>query len=179
MIMKIIAGKLGGRRFNAPRGNRTHPMSDKVRGALFNSLGNMTGMTVLDAFAGSGALGFEAISRGASFATLVDNDKKAYSAMKENASILGLNEKCKITNANISTWSDNNPDQKFSIVIAAPPYDRLQPATVDKLCRHLINDGLFVLDWPGKLDLLKLSGMELTDQKNYGDAQLLFYRFAS
>ncbi len=177
--MKIIAGTLGGRQFNAPRGHRTHPMSDKVRGALFNSLGNITGVTILDCFAGTGALGFEAISRGASHATMIDNDKKAYSVMKESAATLGANDRCKITNANVSSWSDNNAGQLFSIVIAAPPYDRLQPATVAKLTRHVAKGGLFIIDWPGKQDPPELADMKRSEQKKYGDAQLLFYTFAS
>lgn len=177
--MKIIAGTLGGRRFNSPRGNRTHPMSDKIRGALFNSLGNISGFTVLDGFAGTGALGFEALSRGASHATMIDNDKKAFSVMKENAATLGVNGSCKITNANISSWSNNNRDQTFSLVIADPPFNRLQADTVQKLTRHLEKDGLCILNWPGKQEPLEIAGMKLTDQKKYGDAQLLFYRFAS
>jgi 16S rRNA (guanine966-N2)-methyltransferase len=177
--MKIIAGTLGGRRFNAPRGNRTHPMSDKIRGALFNSLGDIVGRTILDAFAGSGALGFEAISRGALHATMIDSDKKAYSIMKENAATLGVNDRVKITNANVSSWSNNNMDQVFSILIIDPPFDRLQPNTLQKLTRHIEKDGLCVVNWPGKQEPLQLERMKLNDQKNYGDAQLLFYRFAS
>ncbi len=177
--MKIIGGKLGGRRFNAPRGNRTHPMSDKARGALFNSLGNVSGMTVLDAFSGTGAIAFEALSRGAARATLIDNDKKAYFVMKESAAILGVNDSCKVTHANVSSWSDNNPEAVFSIVVAAPPYDKLQPAVVTKLVRHTAKDGVFVVDWPGKLEPIELEGMELYNRKNFGDAQLLFYRSAS
>ena len=72
--MRIIAGYLGGRQFNSPRSNRTHPMSDKARGGLFNALGDISGLTVLDAFAGSGALSFEAISRGAESVIAVDID---------------------------------------------------------------------------------------------------------
>lgn len=177
--MKIIAGSLGGRRFNSPRGNRTHPMSDRMRGALFNSLGDLSGLTVLDAFSGTGALGFEALSRGADSVVLIDSDKKAYFTMKESALDLGLKDNCKIISANAFGWSDNNPDTTFSIVIAAPPYDKLQPQLIEKLTRHTKEDGVFIVDWPGKLEPIKLESMQLTDQKNYGDSQLLFYRFAS
>ncbi len=177
--MKIIGGSLGGRRFSAPRGNRTHPMSDKARGALFNSLGDISGLTVLDAFSGTGAIAFEALSRGASHATLIDNDKKAYFVMKESAAGLGVSGRCKITNANVSSWSDNNPDATFSIVIAAPPYDKLQLQLINKLVRHTEKDGILVVDWPGKLAPPDIEGMKLSHQKIFGDAQLIFYRFAS
>jgi len=70
--VRIIAGYLSGRQFNSPRSNRTHPMSDKARGGLFNSLGDISGLSLLDAFAGSGALSFEAISRGTASSVAVD-----------------------------------------------------------------------------------------------------------
>jgi 16S rRNA (guanine966-N2)-methyltransferase len=177
--MKIIAGTLGGRRFNAPRGNRTHPMSDKIRGALFNSLGDISGVTVLDAFGGSGAVAFEAISRGAIFATMIDTDKKAYFTMKENAAILEVNEKCKIIRANVSSWSDNNTEQLFDIVLLDPPFDKLKVALLNKLSRHLAKNGRLIVSLGGKQTPLSLDGMQLTDQKKYGDAQLLFYKSAA
>jgi 16S rRNA (guanine966-N2)-methyltransferase len=101
-------------------------MSDKARGGLFNALGDLSDLSVLDAFAGSGALSFEAISRGASSAVAVDIDKSAYQAMQESISALGLEDKIKAIRANVSGWSDNNSDALFDIVIAAPPYDDLQ-----------------------------------------------------
>ena len=69
--MRVIAGRLGGRLFDSPHTRRTHPMSDKARGALFNMLGDIEGMHVLDPFAGTGALSFEAISRGAASALAI------------------------------------------------------------------------------------------------------------
>jgi 16S rRNA (guanine966-N2)-methyltransferase len=78
--VRIIAGSLKGRTFSEPHGHRTHPMSEKVRGALFNALGDIEGLTFLDAFAGSGALSFEAASRGAKSVIAIDKDGPAYSA---------------------------------------------------------------------------------------------------
>ena len=71
--MRIISGVLGGRVFKAPNGNKTHPMSEKIRGAMFNSLGDISGLTVLDAFSGSGAVAIEAFSRGAEHVVAVDS----------------------------------------------------------------------------------------------------------
>lgn len=173
--MKIIAGRLGGRLFDNPKGNRTHPMSDKARGALFNMLGNIEGATVLDAFAGTGALSFEAISRGAIYATAIDADKRAFFTIQTNIKKLGLEEYCKATRANVSSWSDKNPDKTFSIVIAAPPYDHLQSQIVEKLTKHVTPKGRFILDWPGKAEPLQLEGFTIFRQKRYGDAQLVIY----
>src|SRR3982751_643389 len=113
--MRIIAGTLKGRIFQEPHGHRTHPMSDKVRGALFNALGDIEGLTVLDAFAGSGALSFEAVSRGAKDTIAIDHDRHAIRALKENVTSLGLDGSVKAINANSSSWSGNNPDTRFDI----------------------------------------------------------------
>lgn len=174
--MRVIAGRLGGRNFEAPRGHRTHPMAERVRGALFSALGDIEGLSVLDAFSGSGALSFEAISRGASHATAIEIDKNAHQAIKDNIDKLGLDGLMKAVRANSSGWSDNNPDKHFDLVFAAPPYDSLQERTLEKLSRHVRDGGLYVLDWPGKQDPPKLDKLELIKANNYGDAQLLFFK---
>lgn len=177
--MRIIAGKLGGRNFESPRSQRTHPMADRVRGALFNALGDIEGLTVLDAFAGSGALSFEALSRGAQSALMIEIDKPAQRAILASIQMLSLSGQAKMIAANCSGWSDNNPEAQFDIVIAAPPYDQLQLPAVTKMTRHVKGaDGLFVLDWPGKAAVPGFEGFEQIEQKSYGDAQLVFFRRA-
>jgi 16S rRNA (guanine966-N2)-methyltransferase len=173
--MRIIAGKLGGRVFQAPHGHRTHPMADKIRGALFNVLGDIEGLTVLDAFAGSGGLSFEAISRGAKSAIAIDHDGPAHKTLMRNIQDLGLEQEVKATKANASGWSDNNPEAQFDIVILAPPYDNLQKNLLAKLVKHTKDDGILVLDWPGKEEIPEFDGLEQITDKNYGDAQLIFY----
>jgi 16S rRNA (guanine966-N2)-methyltransferase len=173
--MRIIAGKLKGREFKSPRGHHTHPMSDKIRGALFNVLGDVEGLTFLDAFAGSGALAFEAVSRGAASAVAIDNDKNAQRAIKENIKELDTN-RVKAIAAGASSWSENNYDKQFDIVLLDPPYDNLQINLLEKLAdRHVKPGGLAVLSIAGKLDVPNL-GLEVVANKSYGDAQLVFYR---
>lgn len=174
--MRVIAGSLGGRSFDSPKSARTHPMGDRIRGALFNTLGDIEGLTVLDAFAGTGALSFEAVSRGAVSALAIEIDKPAQRSIADSIRILGLEKAVKLIKANCSGWSDNNASQQFDLVIAAPPYDDLQPEVVAKLTRHIAKDGLFVLDWPGKQPAPVLAGLDIVEQKSYGDAQLVFYR---
>jgi 16S rRNA (guanine966-N2)-methyltransferase len=77
MRLRVIAGELGGRFFDSPDSDATHPMSERMRGSLFNILGDIKGKTILDAFAGSGALSFEAVSRGAVHALTLEKDKIA------------------------------------------------------------------------------------------------------
>jgi len=174
--MRIIAGSLGGRAFSSPRSNRTHPMSDKARGGLFNALGDIDDLTILDAFAGSGALSFEAISRGAASAVAVDIDKNAYQSIQENIVSLDLKDRIKAIRANVSGWSDNNPELLFDIVIAAPPYDDLQPILVSKMISHVKPGGLFILDWPAKEPIPVFEKLKTVANHNYGDAQLIFFR---
>lgn len=174
--MRIISGYLGGRQFESPHGHRTHPMSDKIRGAIFNMLGDIKGLHVLDAFAGSGALSFEAISRGARSVTALDIDNNAKRTINENIAILDLAERIKFIHINAGTWSNKNRQALFDIVLCDPPYDDVQLLSLYKLVRNVKPNGLYVLSWPGKIEIPKLKELEIVAQKDYGDAQLVFYR---
>ncbi len=174
--MRIISGSLKSRQFQSPHGHRTHPMSEKVRGALFNMLGDIKGLTALDAFAGSGALSFEAVSRGAKNVVAVDTDKSAHKIIVNSVGELGLTDQIKVIKANISGWSDNNPDIRFDVVLADPPHDDLQQDRLEKLVKHVNESGLLVLNWPGKLDIPIIEGLKRVEERSYGDTQLVFYR---
>jgi 16S rRNA (guanine966-N2)-methyltransferase len=174
--MRIVAGYLKGRVFSEPHGHHTHPMSEKVRGALFNTLGDIDGLTILDAFSGSGALAFEAVSRGAKSAVAIERDPAVQKIVKRSIEDLNLSGQIRAIRASAGGWSDNNPDMQFDIVILAPPYDDLQPNLLQKLTRHVKTDGTLVLDYPGKENPPIFEGLEEVRNKEYGDAQLVFYR---
>lgn len=174
--MRIIAGSLGGRHFEAPKGHRTHPMSEKIRGGLFAALGDIDGLTVLDAFAGSGALAFEAISRGAESAVAIDIDKSAINTVVNSAQKLDISAKIKAIRANSSGWSDNNPDQKFDLIFCDPPFDQVKTNLLQKLTVHLKESSVFVVNLPGSVKPFELAGMKIVKAKDYGDAQLVFYK---
>lgn len=174
--MRVIAGDLGGRIFDSPRTHRTHPMSDRVRGALFNTLGDVKGLTVLDAYSGTGALSFEAISRGAASALAIDVDKDAYLCIVDNIANLKLNDRVTVLLKNVSGWSRNNQHKTFDIVLADPPYNDIRPNVIERLFGHLVPGGLLVLSWPGKEAVRTFDGVEIIAAKTYGDAQLVFYR---
>ena len=151
-------------------------MSDKVRGALFNVLGDIEGLTFLDAFAGSGALAFEAASRGAKSVTAVDRDSSAHKILEQNAKELGL-KSVKVVKANTGGWSIHNMEKKFDILLLDPPYKELQLDLIERLIkRHLKSGGLAVLSFPGKTKTEDLANTEIVAIKYYGDAQLIFYR---
>lgn len=174
--MRVIAGFLGGRTFASPHGHRTHPMSEKVRGAIFGVLGDIKGLTVLDAFAGSGALAIEAISRGARTAVAIEVDKGVYKIMKENIASLDLSERIKAIRAFAGAWSTRNEAQKFDLILLDPPYDDVPYRDLKKLPIHLADGGTLVLSWPGHAEPLKFNGLTSVLTKNYGDAQLVFYQ---
>lgn len=153
-------------------------MGDKVRAALFNVLGDISGLTVLDAYAGSGALAFESISRGAAEAVTVDIDKKAHLCITENVEALGLSDQVQPTRANISSWSNNNRDRLFDIVFCDPPYDTISEAHIRLLSRHLEANGTLVLSWPASERLPQLSQLRLLSEHTYAEARLLFYKRA-
>jgi 16S rRNA (guanine966-N2)-methyltransferase len=173
--MRIIAGALGGRNFVSPHSHRTRPMSDKVRGALFNSLGDIDGLEVLDAFAGSGALSYEALSRGAKRVVAIDIDKAAQNAIAENIKMLNLNNSMKLVKAGAGPWLSTT-DQVFDIILCDPPYDDIQPKLLFKLADRLKHEGVIIFSLPPKADFSLSSNYELLTEKSYGDASLSFYK---
>jgi 16S rRNA (guanine966-N2)-methyltransferase len=175
--MRIIAGRLGGRVYDTPGTHRTHPMSDKVKGALFNVLGDIGGLTVLDAFAGSGALSFEAASRGAAHVVAIDNDRSAQITIEQNIRSLNLRNKVKLIKASANAWLSTNEDALFDIVLCDPPYDNLQNSLLVRLAERVTLDGLIVLSLPPNADVsLPSENYKLEIDKDYGDARLVFYR---
>jgi 16S rRNA (guanine966-N2)-methyltransferase len=176
MRLRVIAGTLGGRFFESPETTTTHPMSERVRGALFNSLGNLDGQTVLEPFAGSGALSFEALSRGAKSALLLERDKRAQATIARNIEALGLVNKAKLVKVNCRTWSEANMDTLFDLLLIDPPYHDMQLSTVALLIRHLKPNGLMVLSYQGRGVAPTVNGVVVVDTRLYGDAALAFYR---
>ena len=174
--MRIIAGSLGGRQFDAPVGHKTHPMGDKQRGALFNTLGDITGLTVLDLYAGSGALSFEAISRGALRSTAVELDKSAQDAIMNNIHALGLAGQATLASSRVASWSKKHITDWYDVVLCDPPYDRVLESSVQKLTTHVARGGVFVLSWPAQLPIPKFKGLELIKSNGYANARLIFYK---
>lgn len=176
--MRIVSGTLGGRTFDAPRGHRTHPMSDKVRGAIFNILGDISGLTVADLFAGSGAISLEAISRGAASSLAIEADKVAYAAILKNITSLSLSDAVTVHKMYVHSWLNRTNDQ-FDLVIADPPYDDLQYKTLDALPRVVKPGGLLVYSLPPTARLVLPNTCEKITEKSYGDATLAIYRKVS
>lgn len=174
--MRIIAGSLGGRLFDSPGTHKTHPMSDKLRGALFNILGDISGLNALDPFGGSGALSFEAISRGAAHVTVLDDDKTAQKTIASNIAALQLPSSIHLVRAHAGAWLRTNPDTTFDLVLCDPPYDNLQPKLLEALGLRVAGEGTLVLSYPADMPAPELPNLVNIEQRSYGDAQLVFYK---
>lgn len=174
--MRVIAGSLGGRQFESPGSKQTHPMSDKIRGALFNILGDISGLSLFDPFAGSGAISIEAASRGATKIVAIDRDKQAYKIIAKNVESLKLSSVIEVVHGNAVSWSNGHKDTVFDIVVLDPPYDKVLYTTLIKLSVHVAPTGLLVVSLPGDEDSFTLPGFEPAVKKSYGDARLAFYK---
>jgi len=123
--MRIIAGTLKGRRLEGPSGPGLRPTSDSLRETLFNVLGaSIAGATLLDAFAGTGAVGLEALSRGARQVTFVERDRAALAALRENIARCRVEESCVIVSADFQSLASRRPAPgPFNCVFLDPPYE--------------------------------------------------------
>jgi len=172
--MKIIAGEFGGRSLISPDHQTIHPMSQKMRGAIFSSLGDINGLSLLDAYSGSGAISFEAYSRGLSNITAIDKSYYSAKAFLTNKNILDIANSVNFKKMSIESWLKIN-HQKFDIIVADPPYDNVNSVTISLLANILKLKGILVLSWPTKKNLPDLNAIKIK-QKKYGDSQLIFYQ---
>ena len=176
MKIRLIAGHYGGRIIEGSGTNRTHPMGERIRNALFNKISaELDGAKVLDAFAGSGSLGLEALSRGATHATFVEKDRVAQKVIDNNIALLNLSDQTTLVKANLSSWLSKT-DECYDIIFADPPFDDPQLSTVSDLFALLKPNGLMVLSYPGKGERPTETGVVVVDNRSYGNAALAFYR---
>lgn len=176
MRVRLIAGTLGGRFIETPETSKTHPMGERIRGALFNTLGDVTGQVVLDAFAGTGALGLEALSRGAAAATFVERDRVAQKVLAETIQKLGVGDRSTLIRTSVANWDETSSSPVYDLIFADPPYHDMQIATVSRLVKYLHPKGLMILSHSGRESAPTVNGVVVVDNRSYGDAALAFYR---
>lgn len=174
MSLRIVAGSLGGRRLVAPRGSETRPTSERVREALFSILGPMDGLVVLDLFAGTGALGLEALSRGAARVVFVEQARSALEALGRNVDALGVRADVAIFPTTVERACPKLPGP-FDLVLADPPYADLSTAArgLDALARRglLAEAGRIVLEHRAS-DVPRCSLITFGEPRLYGDTGL-------
>lgn len=151
-------------------------MSDKVRAALFNILGPLNGYAVLDAYAGSGALGFEALSHGAQTVVAVEIGRAAIKAINSNIETLNVSFQYRLETQKVETWLAKNPEAKFDLIFAMPPYALLDKELIQRIGGLLSPEGILVVEFNRQTDPFALDGLRLVDTRSYGDPKLAFYK---
>lgn len=186
--MRIVGGKFKGHGLAGPAGSATRPTSDRVREAIFNILNHgidgfvLDDARVLDVFAGTGALGLEAISRGARFCQFVDESAEARGIIRRNADALGVIGLCKIWRRDATRLGPAAPQPAFDLVFADPPYGKgLGARALQSLVEGgWLNSGaVVVLEESTGAEVPDVAGLSLLDRRDYGDTQVRFYRFAN
>jgi 16S rRNA (guanine966-N2)-methyltransferase len=175
--MRVVAGQYRGRRLTAPRGTDVRPTSDRVREAVFSILGDISGLRVLDLFAGSGALAIEALSRGAASATLVENGRAALEAIRANLAPL-QDADADVVGADAVVWLGGKRGP-YDLVFLDPPYSeagKLAGPLSQKLPAALSPNALIVSE-SDKRDPLVLD-FPLEDERAYGHTRIAIHRAA-
>lgn len=171
--MRIIAGKAKGRRLKAPKDRATRPMQDRIKEAVFSSLGSaVAGASVLDLYAGTGSMGLEALSRGASRAVFVERDRKALTVLRDNCAAVDLGGD--VVAGDVAPFLASG-SEAFDLVFIDPPYpdsDESVLAIMTAVGRRTAPDGLVVLHRPVGATLPETESLVLVDERRYGGAQL-------
>jgi 16S rRNA (guanine966-N2)-methyltransferase len=182
--MRIVGGRLRGRALVAPTSNAVRPTADRLREALFNILAHaycdpVTGARVLDLFAGTGALGLEALSRGAAFALFVDDGAQARALMRENVAALGLGGVSKIFRRDATRLGAAHPLEPFSLAFLDPPYGHglaEQALASAHAGGWLAPDALVVVEEAAKAGVVAPAGFDELERRVYDDTALIVLR---
>jgi 16S rRNA (guanine966-N2)-methyltransferase len=179
--MRIIAGRYKGRRLDAPRWPGLRPTADKLRETLFNIVAaDVPGARVLDGCAGTGAVGIEALSRGAAHVTFVDNDRRALELVGRNLARCGIGEGYAIIRADLGTAAAQLPQADFDLIFLDPPYDTDPVAVVRAVEERLASGGLLVLEYARRRGAPAAIGrLVRVREVTSGDSALGFYRTQS
>ena len=186
--MRIVAGKHRGRRIAAPPGDAVRPTSERTREALFNILAHgrfapapvFEAARVLDVFAGTGAFGLEALSRGARFGTFIEKDRRAREVLAANIRALGETSRTRLLAADATV--PPRADGPYDLVFLDPPYrSGLAPPALEALSRTgwLGSDTLVIVELAARENLVPPEGFEILEERRYGAGRLVFLRIRS
>jgi 16S rRNA (guanine966-N2)-methyltransferase len=184
--MRVVGGRLRGRAIAAPKSKTIRPTADRLRESLFNILTHafddpLTGARVLDLFAGTGALGIEALSRGAAFTLFVDDRAEARALLRENAATLGLGGVSRIFRRDATKLGDAHPVAPFSLAFLDPPYGHDLAAAALASARAggwLTSDALVVVEEAVKAQVAAPEGFSEIDRRRYDDTEFVFLRLS-
>lgn len=178
--LRVIAGSYRGRRLKAPRGMATRPTSARVREAVFSILGDVAGTRVLDLYAGSGALGIEALSRGAESVAFVEHERAALACIRENLGELGADARAQVLAVSAVRGLGALGAQKFDLVLCDPPWDALEGAlgVLERLASsaRLGEAARVVLEHSARDAEPEVPGLAAYDRRRWGDTAVSFFR---
>ena len=187
-MTRIIAGRAGGRRLQTQRGSHTRPTTDRVREALFSTIeswsGSLSGLRFLDLYAGSGAVGLEAWSRGAGVVTLVEQDRRATALIRDNARSIGFTSVDVVTGS-VATTLRRPPAAPYDLAFLDPPYPHATDtveADLQALCEHgwLVPGALVAVERPSRSAAPSFpAGFGQVREKRYGETTLWYGHAAS
>ena len=185
--MRIVAGRFKGAALAAPKSQATRPTSDRLRETVFNILAHgldvdLEGLRVLDLFAGTGALGFEALSRGARHCTFIEEGAEARGIIRRNMESLGLNGVAKIFRRDATRLGGAGTIEPFDLVFADPPYDKGlgEKALASAAAGGWLKPGaVCVLEERASADIEVPDGFTERDRRQAGDSQVVFLRFGT
>jgi len=176
--MHIIAGRLRSRSVHVPKGLNVRPTTGKVREAIFNMVESrctLSGVSVLDLFAGTGLLGLEALSRGAQSVVFVEKHRHVLRVARQNAEHLEVHSQCQFRCLEVISYLTRYRGHSFDLVLADPPYDwKTVPAFVDKVMPHVAHQGIFVLEHDRRHSFKTHPLLET--YKSYGRTQISIFR---
>ena len=183
--MRIVGGRFRGRALKGPASDAIRPTSDRLRETIFNILAHgyadpVAGARVLDLFAGTGAMGLEALSRGAAFALFVDESAGARGLIRENIETLGVGGQSRLFRRDATRLGPAAPNEPFSLVFCDPPYGKGLGERALGSCANggwLAKDTLVVVEEAGDATVKWPEGFALIEARDYGEAQVLFGRY--
>ena len=179
--MRVIAGTARGVHLRAPRARSTRPITDRVKGTLFDILGpSVVEAHVLDLYAGSGAIGIEALSRGASHATFVERGAPALKALRQNLEVTRLSDRATVVGDDVLPFLARGEEREWDLAVLDPPYEeRAILAPLERLAARMEVGGTVVVKHFWRTPVPELAGLVAVRERRFGETSLTFLRRAS
>lgn len=173
--MRISGGEFKGHIISRPSSETTRPITSRAKEAIFDILGDVSDLSVLDLYSGSGALGIEAISRGADSVVAVEREPQVAEMIKNNYEKLGVSEKLQLHVKPVSIWCMHNKD-KFDLIFVDPPFDELDANVLAKLPDLMNENSTVEVRLDRRLEIPEIPGLELKKTRRYGSSRVAFYK---
>lgn len=175
-MIRIGSGELAGRIIEQPKTFKTRPLTSKVRASIFNRLGDIKGLTVLDAYAGSGAFGIEALSLGAAHVTFIEKSRTVAKVITSNVETLDLASKAEVLVEDVASTLKKASIGQFDIILADPPYAEIQEEDLNIMFYKLVEHGIGIVSHSSRVATPQFSSVEFIDARSYGDTTISYYR---